>query len=195
MESAPEFDQSALFKKVYEEEYGTLGGHPYSCLIGDFYLGRHPQDVALARRLSEVAAAAHAPFISSVSPAMFDLRSWTELGAPRDLAKIFDTAELAAWRSFRESEDSRYFTLTMPRYAGRLPYGRETKPVEGFDFEEDVDGSDHSKYLWANMAYQLGLRITSAFASYGWTTAIRGVEGGGKIEGLPAHVFPFVSQL
>lgn len=189
LDGAVDHDMSILFKKVYEEEYGTFGGHPYSLLIGDYQFGRHPQDIALLERLSKVAAASHAPFISAASSALFDLKSFTELGVPRDLSKIFESAELAGWRSFRESEDSRYVGLVLPSYAARLPYGAKTLPVEGFNFEEEVDGSDHSKYLWANSAYQLGLRITDAFAKYGWSTAIRGVEGGGKVDGLTAHSY------
>jgi type VI secretion system protein ImpC len=189
LESAVDHDMSVLFKKVYEEEYGTFGGYPYSLLIGDYSFGRHPQDIALLERISKVAAASHAPFIASAAPALFDIKSFTELGVTRDLAKTFESAELAAWRSFRESEDSRYVTLVLPSYAARLPYGAKTKPVENFNFEEDVDGSDHSKYLWANAAYQLGLRITDAYAKYSWATAIRGVEGGGKVDGLAAHAY------
>lgn len=189
LESAVDHDMSVLFKKVYEEEYGTFGGNPYSLLIGDYYFGRHPQDMALLERLAKVAAAAHAPFIAAASPALFDMKSFTDLGVPRDLSKTFESAELAAWRSFRESEDSRYVSLVLPSYAARLPYGAKTIPVDNFNFEEDTDGKDHSKYLWANSAYQLGLRITDAFAKYGWSTAIRGVEGGGKVEGMVAHAF------
>ncbi len=189
LETAVDYDTSVLFKKVYEEEYGTFGGNPYSVLIGDYYFGRHPQDVALLERVSKVAAAAHAPFIAAASPALFDMKSFTELGGPRDMAKIFESAELVTWKAFRESEDSRYVALTLPRYLSRLPYGAKTVPVEQFAFEEDVDGREHDKYLWANASYQLGLRITDAFAKYGWTTAIRGVEGGGKVEGMPAHTY------
>ena len=189
LESAVDHDMSVLFKKVYEEEYGTFGGHPYTLLIGDFQFGRHPQDMALLERISKVAAAAHAPFIAAASSALFDMKSFTELGVPRDLTKIFESAELATWRGFRESEDSRYVSLVLPSYAARLPYGAKTTPVETFNFEEDVNGKDHSKYLWANSAYQLGLRITAAFAEFGWSTAIRGVEGGGKVEGMTAHAF------
>lgn len=189
LETAVDHDMSVLFKKIYEEEYGTFGGYPYSLLIGDYAFGRHPQDIALLERISKVAAAAHAPFLASAAPALFDLKSFTDLGVTRDLAKTFESAELAAWRSFRESEDSRYVTLVLPSYAARLPYGAKTKPVENFNFEEDVDGTDHSKYLWANAAYQLGLRITDAYAKYNWATAIRGVEGGGKVDGLAAHAY------
>ncbi|QNK68934.1 type VI secretion system contractile sheath large subunit [Variovorax sp. PAMC26660] len=189
LETAVDHDTSVLFKKIYEEEYGTYGGHPYSLLIGDYYFGRHPQDIALLERVSRVAAAAHAPFIAAAAPALFDFKSFTELGIPRDLSKTFESAELASWRSFRESEDSRYVSLVLPSYAARLPYGAKTNPVENFNYEEDVDGSDHGKYLWANAAYQLGLRITQAHSLYGWTTAIRGVEGGGKVDGMVAHAY------
>jgi type VI secretion system protein ImpC len=189
LETAVDHDMSVLFKKVYEEEYGTFGGYPYSLLIGDYTFGRHPQDIALLERISKVAAAAHAPFIAAAAPSLFDLKSFTELGVTRDLSKIFESAELATWRSFRSSEDSRYVSLVLPSYAARLPYGAKTKPVETFNFEEDVDGSDHSKYLWANSAYQMGLRITDAFAKYSWSTAIRGVEGGGKVDGIAAHAY------
>ena len=189
LESAVDHDMSVLFKKIYEDEYGTFGGQPYSLLIGDYTFGRHPQDIALLERISRVAAAAHAPFISAAAPSLFDLKSYTELGVARDLSKTFESAELAGWRSFRESEDSRYVTLVLPNYAARLPYGAKTKPVENFNFEEDVDGTDHNKYLWANAAYQLGLRITDAYAKYSWATAIRGVEGGGKVDGIAAHAY------
>ena len=189
LEKATEFDQSVLFKKIYEEEYGTFGGHPYSCLIGDFEFGRHPQDVKMLEMLSGVAGAAHAPFIASASPKLFDLDSFTELSVPRDLAKNFESTELIKWRSFRETEDARYVTLTLPRVLLRLPYGPKTVPVDGLAFEEDVTGTDHAKYLWGNAAYALGQRITNAFALYGWTAAIRGAEGGGLVEGLPAHTF------
>jgi len=189
LENATEFDQSALFKKVYEEEYGTFGGAPFGLLVGDYEFGRHPQDLALLEKLSNVAAAAHAPFISGASPKLFDLDSFTELSGPRDLAKIFESSELASWRSFRDSEDSRYVTLALPRVLLRLPYGSKTVPVEGFVFEEDVDGTDSRRYLWGNAAYALGQRITNAFATYHWCAAIRGVEGGGMVKGLPLHTF------
>jgi type VI secretion system protein ImpC len=189
LEKAVEFDQSALFKMIYEEEYGTFGGHPYSLLIGDYEFGRHPQDVALLEKMSNVAAAAHAPFIAAASPRLFDMDSFTELGVPRDLAKIFESAELIKWRSFRETEDSRYVSLCLPHILMRLPYGPDTVPVEGFDYREDVSGKDHSKYLWGNAAWAMGLRITTAFAQHSWCAAIRGVEGGGMVQGLPAHTF------
>jgi type VI secretion system protein ImpC len=189
LDKAVEFDQSALFKKVYEEEYGTFGGHPYSMLVADYEFGRHPQDTQLLQKMASVAAAAHAPFIAAASARLFDMDSFTELGIPRDLAKIFESLELVAWRSFRESEDSRYVTLALPHILLRLPYGPNTVPVEGMNFVEDTDGRDHAKYLWGNAAWALTTRITDAFAKHGWTAAIRGVEGGGKVEGLPAHTF------
>jgi type VI secretion system protein ImpC len=189
LEKATEFDQSALFKKIYEEEYGTFGGNPFSVLIGDYEFGRVPQDTSMLEQISHVAAAAHAPFITAASPKLFDWDNFTELSVPRDLAKQFESTELIKWRSFRDSEDSRYVTLTLPHVLLRLPYGPKTVPVDEFDFVEDVDGKDHSKYLWGNSAYALAQRITDAFAKYQWCAAIRGVEGGGLIEGLPVHIF------
>lgn len=189
LERASEFDQSALFKKIYEEEFGTFGGAPFGALLGDYEFGRHPQDMALIEKVSNVAAAAHAPFFSAASPQLFNLDSFTDLGTPRDLAKIFDTVEYAKWKSFRESEDSRYVGLCLPHILMRLPYGPETVPVESFNFKEDVDGRDHSKYLWGNAAYAMGTRLTDAFAKHHWCAAIRGVEGGGLVEGLPTHTF------
>jgi type VI secretion system protein ImpC len=189
MEKAPEFDQSALFKKIYEEEFGMFGGHSYGVILGDYEFSFTPQDMLLLEKISEVAAAAHAPFISAASPKMFNWESFTELGGPRDLSKIFTAAEYVKWKSFRESEDSRYVGLTLPHILMRLPYGTETIPVEEFNFEEDVDGTDHKKYLWGNAAYALGTRLTDAFAKYGWCAAIRGVEGGGLVNGLPSHTF------
>jgi type VI secretion system protein ImpC len=189
LEKATEFDQSDLFKKVYEEEYGTFGGHPFGMMVGDYAFGRHPQDIALLEKISNVAAAAHAPFISGVDAKLFDMDSFTELGKPRDLGKLFESSELAKWRSFRESEDSRYVSLVLPHALLRLPYGPKTKPVEDFNFVEEVDGKDHAKYLWGNAAWILTERITNAFAQYSWCAAIRGVEGGGLVQGLPTHNF------
>jgi type VI secretion system protein ImpC len=189
LQRAPEFDQSAIFKKVYEEEFGVFGGEPFGALIGDYYFGKHPEDIELLEKMSQVAAAAHAPFIAAAAPDLLGLDSFTNLGAPRDLAKIFESTEYAKWKSFRNSEDSRYVALCLPRVLMRLPYGRDTQPVEAFSYEEGVDGSDHSKYLWGNAAYALGARLTEAFATYGWCAAIRGVEGGGLVEGLPVHTF------
>lgn len=189
LERAAEFDQSSLFKKVYEDEFGVFGGSPYGALIGDYEFGRHPQDVALLEKISNVAASAHAPFIAATSPEMFNMDGFTELSGPRDLAKIFESAEFTKYRSFRDSEDSRYVGLTMPHILMRLPYGPETVPVESFNFKEDVDGKVHEKYLWGNAAYAFGTRLTDAFAKYQWCAAIRGVEGGGLVEGLPAHTF------
>ncbi len=189
LQRAAEFDQSALFKKVYEEEYGVFGGEPFGAIIGDYEFTKHPEDIELLEKISHVAAAAHAPFFTAAGPEMLNLDSYSNLGQPRDIAKIFDSSEFAKWKSFRESEDSRYVGLCMPRILMRLPYGRDTKPVEGFNYEEHVDGTEHSKYLWGNAAYAMGTRLTSAFANYGWCTTIRGVEGGGLVEGLPAHTF------
>ncbi len=189
LQRAPEFDQSAIFKKVYEEEFGVFGGEPFGALIGDYEIGKHPEDIELLEKMSQVAAAAHAPFIAAAAPDLLNLDSYTNLGAPRDLAKIFESTEFAKWKSFRQSEDSRYVALCLPHVLMRLPYGRDTKPVDAFNYEEGVDGSDHTKYLWGNAAYALGAKLTQAFAAYGWCAAIRGVEGGGLVEGLPVHNF------
>ena len=189
MEKAAEFDQSALFKKVYEEEYGMFGGAPYGALIGDYEFSNHPQDLALLEKVSGVAAAAHAPFIAAASSKLFNLDSFTQLGTPRDLAKIFQGVDYAKWKSFRDSDDSKYVGLAVPHILMRLPYGKANVPVESFDYEEDVSGTDHSKYLWGNAAYALGARLTDAFAKYSWCAAVRGVEGGGLVEGLPVHTF------
>src|SRR6266851_8545436 len=189
LQRAPEFDQSALFKKVYEEEFGVFGGAPFGALIGDYEFGKHPEDIELLERVSNVAASAHAPFLTAAAPDLFNLPSYTSLDAPRDLAKIFDTTEYAKWKSFRQSEDSRYVGMCLPRTLGRLPYGKDTKPVEGFAYEERVDGTDHSKYLWMNAAYSLGTRLTNSFSKFGMCVAMRGVEGGGLVEGLPVHNF------
>jgi type VI secretion system protein ImpC len=189
LQRAPEFDQSALFKKVYEEEFGIFGGAPFGALIGDYEFGRGPEEIELLEKVAQVAASAHAPFLSAASPDMLNQESFTNIDAPRDMAKIFDSSEYAKWKSFRASEDSRYVGLCLPHVLMRLPYGKNGASVDAFNFEEGVDGSDHSKYLWGNAAYALGARLTAAFANYGWCAAIRGVEGGGLVEGLPTHTF------
>lgn len=189
LQRAAEFDQSALFKKVYEEEFGVFGGTPFAALVGDYEFGKHPEDIELLEKVSQVASAAHAPFLTAASHEMFNLDSFAQLDAPRDLAKIFDTSEYAKWKSFRNSEDSRYVALTCPHVLMRLPYGKEGVQVEDFAYEEGVDGTDHNKYLWGNAAYALATRLTGAFAQYGWCAAIRGVEGGGLVDGLPVHTF------
>lgn len=186
---AVEFDQSALFKKIYEEEFGTYGGDPFGALIGDYEFSRSNQDVELLRHMSKVAASAHAPFISAASAKMFDWDSFAELPIPRDVEKIFSGADSVKWQSFRETEDSRYVALTLPHILIREPYTKGDHRVETFVFEEDVDGTDHSKYLWSNAAYAFGTRLTEAFARYGWCAAIRGEENGGKVSNLPVHNF------
>src|SRR5262245_7043024 len=190
LEKAIEFDQSSLFKKIYEEEHGQLGGEPYGILVGDYEFSRTAEDIAMVDKIGKVAAASHAPFVAASSPGMFNFDRFTELTAPRDLAKIFQSVEYAAWKSFRESEDSRYVALTLPHVLARLPYGEKFKRVDEFDFEEMVDGTDHDKYLWMNAAWAYATRITDAYAKYGWIARTRGVEGGGKVEGLPVHTFP-----
>lgn len=188
--TAIDFDQSALFKKVYEEEFGTFGGAPFATLIGDYEIGRGAEDMYFIEQMSHVSAAAHAPFISAASAEIMGLESYTDLGKPRDLSKVFDTVEYAKWKSFRDSDDARYVALTLPRFLGRLPFDpKEGNTTEGFNYVESVDGTNHDKYLWVNAAYAFGARLTSAFENYGWCAAIRGVEGGGLVEDLPTHTF------
>lgn len=196
LDKAVEFDQSQTFKKLYENEFGSPGGEPYGALIGDYELTNHPEDIDLLSNMSNVAAAAFCPFISAADPKLMGFGNWTELAKPRDLEKIFESVEYTRWRSYRESDDSRFVTLTMPRVLARLPYGENTKPIEEFRYEESPDDAQgraqalpHDEYCWMNAAYVLGARLTDAFAKYGWCTAIRGAEGGGKVEGLPAHIF------
>ena len=189
LQRAPEFDQSALWKKVYEEEFGVFGGAPFAALVGDYEFGRGPDDIELLERVSQVASSAHAPFLSSANSELLNLSSYTQLGAPRDIGKIFDSTEYARWKGFRQTDDSRYVALTLPHILMRVPYGKDNKQIEAFDYEEGVDGSDHSKYLWGNAAYGLGARITNSFARHGWCAAIRGVEGGGLVDALPSHTF------
>jgi type VI secretion system protein ImpC len=196
VDRAVEFDQSQIFKKLYENEFGTPGGEPYGALVGDYEFTNHPEDIDLLGRMSAVAAAAFCPFITAASPKLFGFDDFVELAKPRDLAKIFDTVEYTKWRSYRDCEESRFVTLVMPRVLSRLPYGANTKAVEEFEYEEvalDRRGKPkavpHEQYCWMNAAYVLGARLTDAFAKSGFCTAIRGAEGGGKVEGLPTHVF------
>lgn len=190
---APGFDQSHLFKSVYEDEYGTLGGLPYTFMVGDYELGRRPQDIQFLRDMSAVAAMAHAPFVASADPGLLDLDSFTDLDRPIDVARIFDTSEMASWNSLRDSADSRYLVLTAPRTLVRLPWGPDSAPVDDMDFVEDVDGSDHGKYLWGPSSWALAGLVMKSFAEYGWPSAIRGSESGGKVGSLPLHAFPSLS--
>lgn len=184
------WDQSPIFKQVYEAEYGQFGGEPYGCLVGDYFFDHTPPDVKLLEQMGQVSAAAHTPFIAGVAPTVMQMESWQELSNPRDLTKIFTSPEYAPWRSLRESEDSRYIGLAMPRFLGRLPYGAKTSPVDEFDFEEDTEGARHDKYNWVNAAYAMAVNINRSFKLYGWCARIRGIESGGAVEGLPCHTFP-----
>ena len=184
------WDQSPLFKRLYEEEYGQLGGEPYGCLVADYYFDHTPPDVELLASMAKISAAAHAPFIAGASPSVLQMNSWQELANPRDLSKIFQNLEYAPWNALRNSEDARYVGLAMPRFLSRLPYGINTNPVDAFDFEEDTDGADHRKYVWSNAAYAMAVNINRSFKQYGWCTLIRGVESGGVVENLPCHTFP-----
>ena len=183
------WDQSPLFKKIYESEFGQLGGQPYASFVCDYNFDHSAPDLEVMKGLTKIGAAAHAPVIAAAAPGLMGMESWQELANPRDLGKLFDATDYAAWRSFRETNDSRYLALTMPRFLGRQVYGAKTEPVEEFDFEEETSG-DHDNHLWVNSAYAMGVRITEAFSTYGWCTRIRGVESGGTVEGLPTAMFP-----
>jgi type VI secretion system protein ImpC len=189
LQRAPEFDQSAFFKKVYEEEFGVFGGAPFAALVGDYEFGRGGEDVELLERVSQVASAAHAPFLTAAAPELLNLSEYNQLTGIRDISKVFDSTEYAKWKSFRASDDSRYVALTLPHVLMREPYGKDTRQIDEFAYEEGVDGRDHSKYLWGNAAYALAARLTNSYAKYGWCAAIRGVEGGGLVEGLATHNF------
>ncbi len=189
LQRALEFDQSALFKKVYEEEFGVFGGAPFGALVGDYEFGRGGEDIELLEKVAQVAAAAHAPFLSAASPEMINLSEYSQLGGIRDVSKVFDSTEYARWKGFRSSDDSRYVALTLPHVLLREPYGKNTKQIDEFAYEEGVDGKDHSKYLWGNAAYSLAGRLTNSFARFGWCASIRGVENGGLVEALATHNF------
>jgi type VI secretion system protein ImpC len=184
------WDQSPIFKKIYSEEFSQFGGEPFGCLVGDYHFDQSAPDVELLSEMAKIAAAAHAPFITGGSPTLMQMDSWQELANPRDLTKIFTTPEYAAWRSLRESEDSKYVGLAMPRFLSRMPYGAKTNPVEAFNFEEDTGSADHGKYTWANAAYAMATNINRSFKENGWCTRIRGIESGGAVQNLPTHSFP-----
>ena len=184
------WDQSPIFKKMYEEEYGQFGGEPFGCLVGDYHFDHSPPDVEILGEISKICASAHSPFITGAAPSLMQMDSWQELGDRRDLTKIFGTPEYAPWRSLRESDDARYLGLAMPRFLARLPYGSKTDPVAEFDFEEETNSAEHTKYTWCNAAYAMATNINRSFKMYGWCSRIRGIESGGSVEGLPCHTFP-----
>ena len=184
------WDQSPFFKAIYEAEYGQLGGEPYGAIVADYYFDHSPSDVDMLQSIAKVAASAHAPFLAGASPSVMQMDSWQELANPRDLAKLFSNTEYASWNSLRQSEDSRYIGLAMPRFLSRMPYGSKTNPVDEFDFEETTDGANHAKYSWINAAYAMAVNINRSYRKYGWGTSIRGVESGGIVESLPVHTFP-----
>ena len=184
------WDQSPLFKKLYEEEYGMPGGQPYGALIGDYYFNQEAPDLEILSGMAQISSAAHCPFLAAANPSIMNMESWQELSNPRDVTKIFGSAEYAAWKSFRESDDSKYIGLTMPRVLGRQPYGAKSNPVEDFAFEGDTAGAKHDKFTWMNAAYAMGVNINRSFKEYGWCARIRGTESGGIVEGLPVHTFP-----
>ena len=179
------WDHSPVFKKIYEEEYGQLGGEPFGLLVGDYYFDHQPASVQLLADISAIAAAAHVPFIAGAAPSLMQMESWSELANPRDLNRIFTTPDYAAWRSLRAAEDSRYIGLCMPRMLTRLPYGLATDPVDDFAFEEEVERADTQAYAWTNSAFAMGANIAASFSLYGWCTRIHGIETGGIVADLP----------
>jgi type VI secretion system protein ImpC len=184
------WDQSPLFKQIYEFEFGQLGGEPFGCLIGDYYFSHAPTDVQLLRDLSKIAGSAHAPFFAGADPMLMGMDSWNELSNPRDIGKVFDTPEYAAWKGLRDQDDSRYVGLCLPRVLARLPYGAKSEPVAEFAFEEETDGHKGEKYGWMNAAYAMAVNVNRAFKEFGWCTRIRGVQSGGEVINLPTHTFP-----
>lgn len=183
------WDQSPLFKRIYESEYGTLGGEPFGCLIGDYEFSHKGADMKVLKGVAQIAAAAHAPFIASPSPALFNMPTWQDINDPVDLTAKTLGPEHAEWRSFREDENARYVALAMPRFQARRPYSVEDNPAEELKYEEEAKGGGHHQYTWANSAYAMGANITQAFEAFGWCTQIRGLESGGIVEGLPTHTF------
>jgi type VI secretion system protein ImpC len=184
------WDQSPLFKKIYEAEFGQLGGEPFGCLVADYHFSHLPTDVQLLRDISKIASSAHAPFLTGADPTLLGMDAWTELANPRDIGKIFDTPDYAAWKSLRDSPDSKYVGLCLPRVLARMPYGAKGEPVEEFAFEEETDGHTGDKYAWMNASYAMAANVNRAFKLYGWCTRIRGVESGGEVINLPTHTFP-----
>lgn len=184
------WDQSELFHKLYGDEYDTLGGYPYGALIGDYSFDHHGPDVNVLRHIGKISAAGHIIFIASADPLLLGMDTWNDLPKIRDLSDKLDAPEYAAWKSVRESENSRYMALCMPRVLSRAPYGAKTNPVEEFAFEERTDGHVGRDYAWMNAAYAMGANINRAFKESGWTVNIRGVQSGGEVTELPVHMFP-----
>lgn len=195
-EDAPAIDRSPLFNTLYQGEYGTAGGEPYGLLLGDYEFNHSDESVSLLRYMGEVSAACHAPFVAAASSEMFELDSFDVFNEGKPVAPGFDSPAYASWNSFRESDDSRYVALTLPRTMARLPYGKKGLGVKSFDFEElgtDADGNprptNNDNIVWSNAAYDMGLKMTQAYTAYGWCTSIRGLENGGKVEALPNLTF------
>ncbi|AYV45139.1 type VI secretion system contractile sheath large subunit [Caulobacter flavus] len=184
------WDQSPLHKQIYDEEYGTLGGVPFGAFVCDYYFDHSSADIDVMSMLGKIGEDAHAPFLTAAAPSLLRQDGWSGLADLRDLSKAFVAPEYIRWRSFRESDESRYVALTMPRFLGRQLYGPDGDPVDEFHFVEDVGAGDHDKYLWVNAAYGLGLRVIESFLDYGWCTSIRGVNTGGTLYNLPVALFP-----
>ena len=188
-EDAPETIQSGLYKHVYTSEYDTPGGEPYGAIVSNYSFNSLPPDVGLMQEISRVSASCHCPFLGSVTPAFFGKDSVDELTRIEDMHSYMERSEFTKWNSFRETEDSRYLGLVLPRFLLRLPYGSDTSPVKEFNYEENVTGSDHHKYLWGNASFAFASNMVRSFVENGWCVQIRGPEAGGKVEDLPIHFF------
>ncbi|EGT5656553.1 type VI secretion system contractile sheath large subunit [Citrobacter braakii] len=188
-EDAPEIIQSGLYHHTYSMEYDQPGGEPIAAIISSYEFDSSAQDVALLRNISKVSAAAHMPFIGSVGPKFFHKSSMEEVAAIKDIGNYFDRAEYIKWKAFRDSEDSRYIGLTMPRVLGRLPYGPDTVPVRSFNYVEEVKGPDHEKYLWTNASFAFAANMVKSFINNGWCVQIRGPQAGGAVKDLPIHLY------
>ncbi len=184
------WDMSPIFRRLYDEEFGQLGGQPFGVLIGDYDLDQRPDDVALLSDMAMIAAACHAPFIAAAAPSLLQMESWAEVANPRDLVRIFGTPEYVAWRALRDQADSRYVGLCMPRFLARLPYGAATDPLDAFAFEEHTEGPDTERLLWGNPAWAFAANLARAFGEFGWCARIRGIDRGGVVEGLPVLHHP-----
>ena len=188
-EDTPEVIQSGLYLHTYIQEYDTPGGEPIGSIISNYEFDRSQQDIVLLRNISKVSAAAHMPFIGSVSPKFFGKDSMDEVASIRDIGNYFDRAEYLKWKSFRDSDDARYIGLTLPRFLARLPYGPDTVPVRAFNYTEAVKGPDHSRYLWGNASFAFAVNMVHSFIKNGWCVQIRGPQAGGLVEDLPIHLY------
>jgi type VI secretion system ImpC/EvpB family protein len=194
---ANDFDNSQIFRKVYEDEFGTPGGIPFSVLIGDYEIHPRPtpehpfDDIAILGHIAGVAAAAFCPFVCGAAPAMFGVDNFLELQQTVDLGQGFQLPEFTKWRTLRKHDDARFLGIAMPRILMRAPY--ELKDTPGLNFTETTVADHLGKYLWGNAAYAWATVLMRTFATSGWLADIRGVErnrdGGGLVTNLASISF------